>query len=201
MRGLPRELHAPTARIKDLRPTQMTVGMREVKRKREQIRQAGREVRHLVPVILGPGGDPYVLDHHHESLALLKEEHEAVLIMSMADLQHLDQDSFWIFLDAKGWCHPYDSKGKRCDFDQIPKHLTGLQDDPYRSLAGELRRAGGFAKDTTPFSEFLWAQFLRGRVKKAAIKDDFDKALERAIAFARSREADFLPGWCGPHEG
>jgi hypothetical protein len=28
-----------------------------------------------------------------------------------------------------------------------------LQDDPFRSLAGELRRAGGFAKDTTPYSE------------------------------------------------
>src|SRR5436305_4773273 len=30
-------------------------------------------------------------------------------------------------------------------------------DDPYRSLAGEVRRAGGYAKEATPFSEFLWA--------------------------------------------
>jgi hypothetical protein len=41
-----------------------------------------------------------------------------------------------------------------------------LIDDPFRSLADELRRAGGFAKDTTPFSEFLWTDFLRRRVKR-----------------------------------
>jgi hypothetical protein len=42
----------------------------------------------------------------------------------------------------------------------LPKTVAGLIDDPFRSLAGELRRAGGFAKDTTPFSEFLWADFF-----------------------------------------
>jgi hypothetical protein len=48
----------------------------------------------------------------------------------------------------------------------LPKTVAGLIDDPFRSLAGELRRAGGFAKDTTPFSEFLWTDFLRRRVKR-----------------------------------
>ena len=41
--------------------------------------------------------------------------------------------------------------------------VAELIDDPFRSLAGELRRAGGFAKDTTPFSEFLWADFYVGK--------------------------------------
>ena len=41
--------------------------------------------------------------------------------------------------------------------------MKDLVDDPFRSLAGELRRVGGYAKDTTPFSEFLWADFLRRR--------------------------------------
>ena len=201
MRGLPRELRAPSAALKDLRPTQMTVGMREVGEKRKRIRAAGPHARHLVPVILGPGKEPYVLDHHHESLALLKEGHDEVLIVVLSDLHRLDEDCFWDFLDAKSWCHPYDAKGKRRDFDRIPRHLSGLEDDPYRSLAGELRRAGGFAKDTTPFSEFLWAQFLRSRVKKSAIEDDFRKALAHAMELAKSRDADYLPGWCGPHDG
>jgi hypothetical protein len=48
----------------------------------------------------------------------------------------------------------------------IPKSIKGLDDDPFRSLAGELRSAGGFAKDTTPFSEFLWADFLRRRISR-----------------------------------
>ncbi len=71
-------------------------------------------------------------------------------------------------------------------------------DDPFRSLAGELRRAGGFAKDTTPFSEFLWADFLRRRIKRKAVERNFDDALERALALAKSDAAGYLPGWCGP---
>jgi hypothetical protein len=76
--------------------------------------------------------------------------------------------------------------------------VADLVDDPFRSLAGELRRAGGFAKDTTPFSEFLWADFFRRRVKRKLVENDFAHAIETALQLARSDEADFLPGWCGP---
>ena len=37
-------------------------------------------------------------------------------------------------------------------YEDLPKSVTDLIDDPFRSLAGELRRAGDFAKDTTPYS-------------------------------------------------
>jgi hypothetical protein len=73
-----------------------------------------------------------------------------------------------------------------------------MVDDPFRSLAGELRRAGGFAKDTTPFSEFLWADFLRRRLKRKNVEQDFARAVEKALELAKSRDADYLPGWCGP---
>ena len=75
--------------------------------------------------------------------------------------------------------------------------MTKLADDPYRSLAGNLRHAGGYAKDLTPFSEFLWADFLRPRIKRKAIEKDFGVALEKAVALAKSSAADYLPGWCG----
>jgi hypothetical protein len=201
MRGLPRDLVAPSERIADLRPTQITVGMHEVEERRRRVRADGPDMRHLIPVILGPGKHAYVIDHHHLGLALLQEGRERVLTTVLADLHRLDRECFWGFLDARGWCHPYDAKGKRRDFDDIPKRLADLEDDPYRSLAGELRRAGGCAKDTTPFSEFLWAQFLRSRVKKSVIRDDFGTALTEALELAKSRDADYLPGWCGPHEG
>jgi hypothetical protein len=76
--------------------------------------------------------------------------------------------------------------------------LCEMVDDPYRSLAGALRRAGGYAKDTTPFSEFLWADFLRPRLKRRLVNDDFARALREALKLARSHDADHLPGWCGP---
>jgi hypothetical protein len=190
--------------IADLRPTQMTVGMREVEMKREELqarkpKKVGRFLgTHMIPVVLGPGKKPYVTDHHHLARALHEEGLEQVLTTIVADLSALDQHEFWTFIDNRGWAHPYDSKGRRRDFAMIPKAIKELKDDPYRSLAGELRRLGGFAKDTTPFSEFLWADFFRRRVKRALLKRDFAEALKRAMALAEGPEAKHLPGWCGP---
>ena len=62
----------------------------------------------------------------------------------------------------------------------------------------ELRRAGGYAKETTPFGEFLWADFLRRRIARAMVEEDFSNTLEQALAAAKSADADYLPGWCGP---
>lgn len=191
-------------RILDLRPTQMTVGMREVEEKRQRWREAHGKHRakflgkHMIPVLKGPKGHFYVIDHHHLARALHEEKQEDVLVNVVADLSALGRADFWTVCDHKGWSHPYDRNGKRRSFDDIPKSIPDLEDDPYRSLAGELRRAGGFAKDTTPFSEFLWASFLRSRVKAGQIEKDFSRALEQALSFAKSLEAGYLPGWCGP---
>jgi hypothetical protein len=119
----------------------------------------------------------------------------------VADLSQLDADAFWTVLDHHAWVHPYDAEGRRRTVSDIPKSVTDLKDDPFRSLAGELRRVGGFAKDTTPFSEFLWADFLRRRMKHRLVEKKFRPAVARAMKLARSQEAHYLPGWCGPSDG
>ena len=116
----------------------------------------------------------------------------------IANLGKLDHDAFWTVMDNRSWMHPFDARGIRRHYDDIPRSVMGLVDDPFRSLAGELRRAGGFAKDTTPFSEFLWADFLRRRMKRKLVEDDFDQAIAKALQFAKSIDANYLPGWCGP---
>ena len=190
--------------IADLRPTQITVGMREVKAKqkgwREKKGKKGGEFlgKHMIPVILGPNDRHYVIDHHHLARALHEEGVKNVLVTVVANLSMVDRDTFWTVLDNRSWMHPFDDKGRRRDYKDIPKSVRDLVDDPFRSLAGELRRAGGFAKDTTPFSEFLWADFLRRRIKRRLVEHDFDRAIITAMKFAKSQEAIFLPGWCGP---
>jgi hypothetical protein len=192
--------------IEDLRPTQITVGMREVAAKQEAWRKYEPKKRveflrsHMVPAILGPKKQPYVIDHHHLARALHDEGQKNVFITIVADLSRLQEDAFWTVLDFRAWTHPYDARGRRREFSELPKSVKGLKDDPYRSLAGELRRVGGYAKDTTPFSEFLWADLLRRRIKPKAVEKDFSAALEKALALAKSPDADYLPGWCGPHQ-
>jgi hypothetical protein len=199
-----REPLLTTVAVADLRPTQITVGMREVMAKRKRWRETGAKKdekflrRHTMPVILGPKKRHYIIDHHHLARALHEDGVEQVVVTVVANLGKLETDAFWVVMDNRNWMHPFDAKGRRRDYKDIPKSVTAMVDDPFRSLAGELRRAGGFAKDTTPYSEFLWADFLRRRVKRSMVESDFAHAVEMALELAKSIEADYLPGWCGP---
>jgi hypothetical protein len=199
-----REPTLKSVAISDLRPTQITVGMREVNAKRNRWREMKVEKgakflgTHVIPVILGPKNRHYVIDHHHLARALHEEGVKNVMVTVVSNLSLLESDAFWVVLDNRNWMHPFNDEGRRCGYKDIPKSLNDLIDDPFRSLAGELRRAGGFAKDTTPFSEFLWADFLRRRIKRKLVDKDFDRALEAAMKLAKSQDAIYLPGWCGP---
>jgi hypothetical protein len=77
-----------------------------------------------------------------------------------------------------------------------------LKDDPYRSLAGEVRKAGGYAKDAAPYAEFLWADFFRPLFRKSDLRSSGGQGLPEslvteAVALARNPKAQFLPGWSG----
>jgi hypothetical protein len=191
--------------ILSLRPTQMTVGMREVEEKRQRFREHKSKKkqeeligRHMIPVVMGPDDRYYVVDHHHLARALHDEGIPDILVTVIGDLTMVGKDAFWGVMDNKRWVYPYDAKGERRPFKDLPKTIEDLKDDPFRSLAGELRRQGGFSKDTTPFSEFLWADFLRRHVSRKLVEGDFDHAMEKALELAKSNDAIYLPGWCGP---
>jgi hypothetical protein len=72
-----------------------------------------------------------------------------------------------------------------------------MRDDDYRSFAGEVRDAGGFAKPTEPFMEFLWANFFRDRINAKKLRKDRDQALRLGLKLAGSDDARHLPGWAG----
>ena len=69
--------------IKELRPTQISVGFREVAEKqrqwREQAGDKGSEFlgRHMIPVVWGPKARHYIVDHHHLCRALEAAPHPA----------------------------------------------------------------------------------------------------------------------------
>ncbi len=193
-------------KIEDLRPTQITVGLQEVQtRTAKLVKLADMDGakflrKHVIPVVKGPKGHFFVIDHHHLCRALLDAGAKKVLVTVVLNLERLEEDEFWSYLDNKALLHPFDEHGKRRAYEDIPKVVTDMTDDPFRSLAGALRRKGGYAKDTTPFSEFLWADFLRRRLNRQEVKKHFDASLDAAYELARKHDADHLPGWCGPVE-
>ena len=195
--------HFVEAAILDLRPTQMTAGFAEVAAKRREWGQLSKKARkqlldsHWFPAVLGPRGRSYIVDHHHLGLALHEEGVERVKLMVLDDLSYLVPTIFWRVMEQRNWVHPFDADGTRRPYKDIPASITGLVDDPHRSLAGMLRNAGGFAKDASPFAEFLWADYLRPHITRAQIRKAMDVALREAQGLAKSPLARYLPGWSG----
>jgi hypothetical protein len=198
--------HHPTVakvRLSRLRPTQISVGYAEVELKAKQWSTLSKKrlsvelERHLFPAVIGPGGDHFIVDHHHLGIALMEQGIQDAFVAVLDDLSWLEPAVFWRTMEFRAWSHPYDNRGERRDYRDIPTSLTKLQNDPYRALAGLVRNAGGFAKDQAPFVEFLWADFFRPRVAARAIKKDPLKAAREGVRLAQSSEARYLPGWSG----
>lgn len=140
-------------------------------------------------------GRLYLVDRHHLLRAVQLEGVEEVLVQPIADLSNMSTKRFWVALDARGWRHPYDAGGQRRSFSEVPDAIDRLVDDPYRSLASEVRRRGGFVKTPAPFSEFVWADYLRQCVGREVLTSDFEAALGLAMAQACTPNARDLPGW------
>lgn len=179
----------------------MTVGYSEVLLKRQQWRALGGPAQlrflaaHPLPAVIGPKRRHYIIDHHHLGRALLKEGVTSLPITAVGDLSSLEKDEFWVVMDYRQWVHPYDAEGNKQPYSKLPKTLSELSDDPYRSLAAAVRMAGGFPKDQTPFAEFLWADFFRRRVAASLLRTDPDSALFAAMQIVHDKAAIHLPGW------
>jgi hypothetical protein len=189
--------------IHRLRPTQITVGMIEVHDKRHILESLKRHEQkkyleeHPIPAVWGPDGKLYITDHHHLGLAATEAGIDTGFFWIEEDFSHLPIAQFWPRMSAARWAHPIDQHGVRRSFVEIPDHLTKLIDDPYRSLAGYVRDAGGYEKTPTAFAEFLWADFFRRRIAIGPTRADFDACVAVALKLAASPEAAHLPGYRG----
>ena len=191
-------------RFADLRPTQITVGMREVETKRHEWRALaplkGPEFfgRHLVPVVRGPKDRPYVIDHHHLARALHKKREGRAGVIRRR-LEEAGQRCVLELSRHPRLDYPFDSEGKRQPRTAIPKSVADLEDDPYRSLAGELRFSGGYAKDVTLTANSCGPRPCAGALPKRWRATTLTR---RCAWLSNSPKAAkrLSSGWCGLHE-
>src|SRR5262249_56422876 len=131
-----REPTLTSVAITDLRPTQITVGMREVEAKRKHWREIARKKggkflgKHMIPVVLGPKSRHYVVDHHHLARALHEEGVKDVAVTLIANLGKLDQDAFWEGMDNRSWMHPFVSRGMGGRYGGRPQQGGHIADAP-----------------------------------------------------------------------
>ena len=96
----------------------------------------------------------------------------------------------------KNYVYLYDNQGRGpLEVEKLPKKVTELTDDPYRSLAWEVRNRGGFQKTMAAFAEFQWANFFRKRIEIGRKVKDFEKAVKIGLKISHSVEAKKLPGY------
>jgi hypothetical protein len=192
------------ANIKTLHPTQLAVGMQQVREKAARIGEKKKKKQkkyfeeHEVPVVVGPGGKHYLVDHHHLCVAALQINVHKVYIQVIEDWSADSPQEFWQKMHPKYvWLH--DATGKPLTLEEfpslLPEDVTGLKDDPYRSLAAIVRKAGGFNKDWMPFAEFHWANFFREHIPLADGSTITDADIGRAMQHSRIPTAAHLPGF------
>jgi hypothetical protein len=78
----------------------------------------------------------------------------------------------------------------------LPRDIRGVADDPYRSLAWFVRKAGAFENSERNYAEFKWANFFRARglLDRNGLSE-LPRALPKAVKIAQSPAAKRLPGF------
>jgi hypothetical protein len=195
------------ANVEELRPTQMAHGEREVAKKAGEYRTLeGHDLdmaiaEKPVPIVLGPAGKPYVIDHHHVAAALRRVGVPELPVVLAADLSSLEISEFWLAMENRRWAYPYDVRGQRRPFSEMPRHVWRLEDDVCRSLAAFAREAGAYEKTGVPLEDFRWADFFRSMLPLPEGDEEFEKVLRQAIDLAKTDAAIGMPGYLGEIKG
>ena len=190
--------------VRMLRPTQFAVGMKEVHMRVEKLKAKDLKaalnrylLKKIMPIVIGPGGIPYVLDHHHLARVLLEAGCRTTLYAEVREnCSQLTESEFWKMLKKKNWVFLYDEVGRGpLDTAQLPKTIGELRDDPYRSVSWVVREGGGYLETDTPYAEFQWANFFRTKIPLEMVRTNFEGAVDKAMTLTSSKEAEKLPGY------
>ena len=189
--------------ITDLRPTQFVLGMKEIEAKIFKMHSFKKKELvaycddHIIPVVIGPKKELYMIDHHHFARACWEEKIDLFTIKVVKDFSHKSEKEFWNAMISKEWTYLHDQFGKGPHSPAaLPYDVRCLADDPFRSLAWAVIEAGGIKKQKVPFFEFKWAAFFRRNLDiQLHSKSNFKTAITVATKLAKSKEASDLPGY------
>ncbi|MFM7311919.1 MAG: ParB-like protein [Cyanobium sp.] len=192
--------------IAHLHPTQMCVGLAEVRSRQVDFSQESREkrLRYLrtkpIPLVCLDDREFWMVDRHHRLRGLIEIDPQAEAFGYVAlALRGLDRRGVLDHLQSRGWLYLYDGRGLGpLSPMALPEDLTGLQDDPYRSLVWKLKKESLIdPAPLIPFHEFRWGAWLRRRPLPPFSSSELEPALPAARTLVRSNAASHLAGWRG----
>lgn len=190
---------------RQVRPTQFSHGWREVVHKQAKMDAMTADALKAyligkdVPIVIGPGGAPYLTDGHHTLRALIESKHADKTAYGhvLANWADLAPEEFWARMQEKRYTYLKDAQGNPQPPGALPESLLTMQRDAYRGLAWGVMEARGFheRKDVL-FQEFRWADYLRGQLAWDDADDEaFEDAVKAACVLAQLPAAAPLPGY------
>lgn len=193
--------------VKSLHPTQFAVGFREIEKRSKKVIKKSRDglekylQEHIGKIVVAPDGKPYLIDRHHLACIMVRTGRSAVIYATVeANFRGKTSDDFWKEMISRKWTYLYDEKGNGpLSPNLLPATIKELKDDPYRSLAWEVRERGGFSESDEPFSEFQWANYFRSTVKLNP-DSDMEQIIQKAMILSHAPGARALPGYIKPGE-
>lgn len=197
-------------RVADLQPTQMCVGLAEVRSRQRDFADETREERRAylaskpVPLVLGSEGEVWMVDRHHRLRGLVEMDPQATAFgYVVLDLTGAPREQVLNDMEQRGWLYLYDGRGVGPHpASALPRRLPELLDDPYRSLVWKLKREKRIAaQPLIPFHEFRWGAWLRRRPLPPFSSERLEPALPKARALVVSPTASHLAGWTGAERG
>jgi hypothetical protein len=192
--------------IAQLQPTQMCVGLAEVRsRQLDFSEESGDQRRRYlrskpVPLVRNASGLFWMMDRHHRLRGLIELAPDSIAFGYIALEVNSDDRALVLGeLERRGWLYLHDGRGLGpLPASALPSSLHGLQDDPYRSLVWKLKKEGCIEPEPLiPFHEFRWGAWLRSRSLPPFSSTHLDPALPAARALVRSQAASHLAGWKG----
>jgi hypothetical protein len=202
-------------RLSDLHPTQASVGMTEVRVRREKLKQEIerssedflgylRKQNRTEPIVIGPDNVFYLTDGHHLARALYDLGQKTAYCEIRDNVSSLQPDAFWKYMKDNNDVYLKDCHGSVIGPSDLSTSIGDLHDDPFRSLAGAVRESCGFRNDNkdgrdSNYIEFKWADYLRAHWAQTSIEvgdidAHFDRAIQAALQIATQIEAANLPG-------
>jgi 3-phytase len=188
-----------------LHPTQFSHGWREVIYKQAKIdRMSPAKLKAYliekdVPVVIGPGGVPYMTDGHHTLRSLIESaaSDKTAYGHILANWSGLPSDEFWRRMQANNYVYLKNADGHEQPPSALPNSLLTMQRDPWRGLAWGVMEARGFLEQKGVFfQEFRWADYFRDKISWNDADDDaFDDGVKAACVLAQLPGASGLPGY------
>ena len=195
-------------RVLELKPMQIPGGMYEVQDKARDLRDMKKSDaddwlrERSVPILEDYKGRKRPVDHHHEARSAWEADHDEVYTHRYFDdelhrkIKALSRDEFYAVTRAMGLFYDRDQFGVGPhDPNHLPEDVRGMADDPFRSVAWQVRKRGGYDKSSEPFAEFQWAQYFRERLKTYPTRADFEKSVLEAMRLVHDPAAKDLPGY------